>query len=213
MRSFEGTVIMEEAFKETLEKDLDVENTIRVLDQIDSAVQLLVAPLGKNASPIARIGIERISRKTDLIPPEKMKRILLESTKVRILNESRTLICPNCLSYAKIQRIKDMPTDFACPRCKEAYLGISTEPPQFFEKIQEKSRRNLSESEKRIMGDVKESAALLKKYGRVTAYVMAGRRIGPGEAKVVLRRNSKISDRLYQAIMDAERRVLRKRFW
>jgi hypothetical protein len=42
---------------------------------------------------------------------------------------------------------------------------------------------------------------------------MAGRRIGPGEAKVVLRKNSKISDRLYQAIMDAEKRVLRKRFW
>jgi ATP-dependent Lhr-like helicase len=213
MRSFEGTVIMEEAFKETLEKDLDVTNTVNVLHQIDSGVQLLVAPPGKDASPIARIGIERISRKTDLIPPEKMKRILLESTKVRILNESRTLVCPKCLSYARMHRIKDMPASFVCPNCREGTLGISTETPEFFEKIRAKSGRNLSESEKRIMVEVKETAALLKKYGNVAAYVMAGRRIGPGEARVVLRRNSKISDRLYQAIMDAERRVLRKRFW
>jgi ATP-dependent Lhr-like helicase len=213
MRSFEGTVIMEEALKETMQKDLDIANTVQVLHEIGNTIQLVVAPRAKEASPIARIGIERISRKTDLIPPEKIKRLLLESTKVRILNESRTLVCPTCFSYAKIQRVKDMPTEFSCPRCKTGWLGVTTETPEFFEKILAKKRRNLSQSEQRIVKDVEESAKLLKKYGRVAAYVMAGRRIAPGEAKVVLRRNSKISDRLYQAIMDAERRVLRKRFW
>ncbi len=115
MKSFEGTVIMEEAFKETLEKDLDVTNTVNVLREIGNTIQLVVAAEAKEASPIARIGMERISRKTDLIPPEKMKRILIESTKVRILNESRTLVCPNCFRYASIQRVKDMPTDFILP--------------------------------------------------------------------------------------------------
>jgi len=213
MKSFEGTVIMEEALKETLEKDLDVPNTVQVLQQLGTTLQLVVAPKTEEASPIARIGIERISRKTDLIPPEKMRRILLESTKVRILNESRTLVCPSCLRYAKIQRVKDMPRDFSCPKCEIGQLGITAETPEFFEKIREKKGRSLSQSEERIIDDVRESATLLKKYGTVATYVMAGRRIGPGEAKVVLRRNNKISDRLYQAIMDAERRVLRKRFW
>jgi ATP-dependent Lhr-like helicase len=213
MRSFEGTVIMEEALKETLEKDLDVANTAHTLQQIGNTVQLVVAPKAEDASPIARIGIERISRKTDLIPPEKMKRILLESTKVRILNEFRTLVCLSCLSYARIHRVKEMPMEFSCPKCKSGHLAISTETPEFFEKIREKRRGSLSQHEERIMDEVKESGKLLEKYGKTAAYVMAGRRISPGEAKVVLRRNSRISDRLYQAIMDAERRVLRKRFW
>jgi ATP-dependent Lhr-like helicase len=213
MRSFEGTVIMEEALKETLEKDLDVANTAHTLQQIGNTVQLVVAPKAEDASPIARIGIERISRKTDLIPPEKMKRILLESTKVRILNEFRTLVCLSCLSYARIHKVKDMPMEFSCPKCKSGHLAISTETPEFFEKIREKRRGSLSQHEERIMDEVKESGKLLEKYGKAAAYVMAGRRISPGEAKVVLRRNSRISDRLYQAIMDAERRVLRKRFW
>ncbi len=213
MRSFEGTVIMEEAYKETMEKDLDVSNTVSVLQQLGSSIELTVAPRTAEASPIARIGIERISRKTDLIPPEKMKRILLESAKVRILNESRTLACPNCLEYACIQRVKDMPTDFFCPKCKKGRLGITAELPEYFEKIAKKKGRNLSQSEEQTIADLKASAALLRKYGKVAAYVLAGRRVGPGEAKVVLRRTSKVSDSLYEAIMEAERRVLRRRFW
>jgi ATP-dependent Lhr-like helicase len=213
MRSFEGTVIMEEAFKETLEKDLDVTNAVGLLQEIGNTIQLAVAPKATEVSPIARIGIERISRKTDLIAPEKMKRILLESAKVRILNESRTLVCPDCFSYASIQRVKDMPTNFSCPKCNTGRLGITTETPEFFEAIGKKKGRNLSQSEERIIADIKATAALLRRYGKVAAYVMAGRRLGPGEAKVVLRRTSKDSDHLYEAIMDAERRVLRRRFW
>ena len=174
---------------------------------------MTVAPRAAEASAIARIGIERISRKTDLIPPEKMKRILLESAKVRILNESRTLVCPNCLAYAHIERVKDMPVDFSCPKCRKGRLGITAELPEFFEKIEKKKGRNLSQSEERTIADLKATAALLKKHGKVAAYVLAGRRIGPGEAKVVLRRTSKVSDSLYEAIMEAERRVLRRRFW
>jgi ATP-dependent Lhr-like helicase len=213
MKSFEGTVIMEEAFKETLEKDLDVPNTVRVLQQLGNIIELMVTPRTSEASPIARIGIERISRKTDLIPPEKMKRILLESAKVRILNESRTLACPSCFGYARIQPVKDMPTDFSCPNCKTGRLGISSELPEMIEKIERKKGRNLSEQEERVRDDLKGSAALLQKHGKVAAYVLAGRRIGPGEAKVVLRRTHRVSDRLFESIMDAERRVLRRRFW
>ncbi|MGA8855536.1 MAG: hypothetical protein WB643_00055, partial [Candidatus Bathyarchaeia archaeon] len=167
----------------------------------------------EEASPIARIGIERISRKTDLIPPEKMKRILIDSARVRILNESRTLACPTCMSYSRIQRIKDVPADLSCPNCKVGRLGITSELPEFIEKIGKKNGRNLSDREERVRDDIKASASLLQKYGKIAAYVLAGRRISPGEAKVVLRRTHRVSDRLFESIMEAERRVLRRRFW
>jgi ATP-dependent Lhr-like helicase len=213
MKSFEGTVIMEEALKETLDKDLDIPNTTRVLQQIGNQVELVVASRTAEASPIARIGIERISRKTDLIPPEKMKRILLESTKVRIMNESRTLACPKCLAYARIQRVKDMPDDFSCPNCETAYLGITTELPDAIEKIRLKKGRKPSQHEERTLEDLKMSALLLKRYGKIAAYILAGRRIRASEAKVVLRRTHRVSDRLFEGIMEAERKVLRRRFW
>ena len=203
----------EEAIKEALEKDLDVQNTQRVLRLIGSEIELSIAPASGEASPIARIGMERISRKTDLIPPEKMKRILIESAKVRILNESRTLACPTCFGYAEIKRIKDMSDEFSCPQCKKGALGVTVEIPETIAKIAAKRGRSLSQSEERAVEQLKASASLLRKYGKVATYVLAGRRIGPAEAKSVLRRTHRVSDRLFESIMDAERKMLRRRFW
>ena len=212
MKSFEGTVIMEEALKETLDKDLDVPNTMRVLQQIDSGFEVIVAPQRSEPSPIARIGIERISRKTDLIPPEKMKRILVESAKARILNESRTLACPKCLAYSRIVRIREMPDDFKCPKCKKAYLGITAELPETIERLAGKKNRTRSQQDERLLTDLKESSTLLRTYGKPAAYVLAGRRIRAAEARPVLKQHRKVSDRLFEGIMQAERKVLRRRF-
>lgn len=213
MRSFEGTVIMEEALKETLEKDLDVLNTVKVLGQLGESIEVVVAPTTEEATPIARVGIERMSRKTDLIPPEKLKRILLESTKVRILNESRTLACPKCYAYSKIVRIKDMPESFTCPSCGKGQLGLTIETPDFIEKVHAKHGRNLSQAERKIIADLKATSPLLRKYGKVAACILAGRRIGTGEAKAVLRKTHRYSDKLFESIMAAEKSVLRRRFW
>jgi len=213
MRSFEGTVIMEEALKETLERDLDVSNTIKVLEQLGGSIEVVVSPSTAEATPIARVGIERISRKTDLIPPEKLKRILLESTKVRILNECRTLACPKCFESSKIVRIKDIPENLTCPSCGKGQLGLTIETPDFIDKIHRKHGRNLSQAERKISEDLKATSLLLRKHGRVAACVLAGRRIGLGEAKAVLRTHHKFSDKLFESIMAAERRVLRRRFW
>lgn len=212
IKSLEGTVIMEEAFKETLEKDLDIHNTKRVLSQLENEIELYIAPSQSNPTPIARIGIERISRKTDLIPPEKMKRILIESTKVRILNEARLLACASTLDFAKIFKISEMPENFSCPKCDKD-LGISSDMPELVEKIRNKRGRNLSESETKAIENLKATSILLKKHGKIVAYVLAGRRLNTNDVKSVLRRTHRISDRLYESIIEQEKKALRRRFW
>jgi len=212
MKSLEGTVIMEEAFKETLEKDLDLQNTKLILNQLGREIEVSFTPSAKDPTPIARIGIERISRKTDLIPPEKMKRILIESTKVRILNESRLLACPACLNYARIVAIKDMSENFECPKCKST-LGVSADIPETIEKIRKKQKRNLSESDKRTVDTLKASSLLIKKNGKIVVYILGGRRLSIADTKAVLRRTRRVSDRLYEQIMEQEKKALRRRFW
>ena len=212
MKSLEGTVIMEEAIKETLEKDLDLQNTKMILNQIGHEIELRFTPLRDDPTPIARIGIERISRKADLIPPEKMRWILLESTKARILNESRLLACTSCLEYATIIRIKDMPDVFECPKCK-GNLGVTADTPDLIGKIRAKRGRALSESERRVTENLKTSSLLLKKHGKIVAYVLAGRRMTNNDVRAVLRKTQRISDRLFELIMEQERAALRRRFW
>jgi hypothetical protein len=99
----------------------------------------------------------------------------------------------------------------SCPRCG-GFVGLSTETPEFISRVREKRGRNLSEREERIVNELRESATLLEKHGISAAYVLAGRRIGTTEAKAVLRKTKRVSDRFYEGIMKAERQVLRKRF-
>lgn len=213
MKSFEGTVILEEALKETLEKDLDVFNTEKVLKKIASGeIEIIKIDNEGNPTPITKIGLERISMKTDLIPPEKMKRILLESTKARILNEVRSFVCTSCWNYVEMIRIKDLIDDFKCPLCNSKAIGILNETNEEIEKVLQKKGKALSSKEKDLIEEAEETAKLFKKYGKIVAYIMAGRKLTIEDVKNILKKQKEISEELFEAIMDAEKEALKRRF-
>jgi hypothetical protein len=105
-----------------------------------------------------------------------------------------------------------MPDNFLCPKCKKAYLGITAELPERIEKIAGKQNHIRSQQDERIITDLKASSTLLRIYGEPAACVLAGRRIRAAEARSVLRHNRRMSDRLFEGIMQAERKILRRRF-
>jgi len=214
MKSFEGTVILDEALKETLEKDLDLLNTIKILEEIrDGSTKIAVLKTVREATPIARIGIERISRKTDLIPPEKMKRILLESARVRILNEVKTFLCISCREFVEMIRMKDLPEKFACPKCGSKAVAVLNQSVEELAKIIAKKERGLSARERDVLERAEDTARLMEKYGRVAAYVLSGRRLTVEDAHAILRREKRVSDRLFELIIEEEKTALRRRFW
>ncbi|MDH5460316.1 MAG: DEAD/DEAH box helicase, partial [Candidatus Bathyarchaeota archaeon] len=60
IKSFEGTPIYEEALKEVFTKDLDLEKLVYVLGKIrEGEIQVQKIETGGNATPVARVGIER----------------------------------------------------------------------------------------------------------------------------------------------------------
>jgi hypothetical protein len=63
-----------------------------------------------------------------------------------------------------------------------------------------------------MLDQLSESAEVVRKYGRAAIVVQAGRRLGPGDAKKILRKEKRISDRLFELIMQAERDALKRRF-
>ena len=91
-------------------------------------------------TPIARIGLERISRKTDLIPTEKLSQILVGSTKARILNEIKTLVCTGCWKYVEMKRVKDLPATVKCPECGASTVAALTVTDEDVKKIILKNR-------------------------------------------------------------------------
>ncbi|MCD6593310.1 DEAD/DEAH box helicase [Candidatus Bathyarchaeota archaeon] len=213
IRSFEGTVIYEEALKEVFTKDLDLKRLIGVLRRIrESDIEVVHVETTGEPSPLVRLGIEKVSMKTDLIPPEKMKRILLESAKARLLDETRVFICTNCWGYIEPIRIRDLPLKPECPRCGSNRLGMLRVEEKDAYVLIEKKGQKLRKSERRLRNEAVQTANLISRYGKAAAIVLSGRGLRPSDAREILNKESNISDRLFELVLEAEREALKRRF-
>lgn len=214
LKSFEGTPIFEEALKEVFLKDLDVERLVQVLDKIRRG-EIVVGKVETKgaATPIARVGIERVSMKTDLIPPERMRAVLVESAKARLLNETCVFICTNCWSYADMIRVKDLPAKPKCPKCGSEAIGLLKEEEEKVMPLIEKKGEKLTKSEEKLRKQAIQTARLIEKYGKAAAVALCARKVEPSDVKEVLEKDSKLDDRFYELVLEAERRAITKRFW
>jgi len=213
VKSFEETPIYEEALKEVFTKDLDLEKLIHVLQKMrEGEIQVQKVETGGNATPIARVGIERISMKTDLIPPERMRAVLIESAKARLLNETNSYLCTNCWNYTEMIRTKDLPERPKCPRCGSAAIGLLKVEEEKTLPIIEKEGGQLTKSEEKLHKLALQTAQLIEKYGKTAAVALCARKIQAPDIREILEKEPKPNDRFYELVLEAERKVLSRRF-
>jgi ATP-dependent Lhr-like helicase len=151
--------------------------------------------------------------KTDLIPPERMRAVLVESAKARLLNETSSFLCTNCWSYTETLKINDLPDKPKCPRCGSSALGLLKFEEEKVLPIAEKQGQKLTKAEERLRLQAVQSSKLIEKYGKAAAIALSARRIQPSDVKSVLEVQSKATDRFYELVLEAERKALSKRFW
>ncbi|MEM2104523.1 MAG: DEAD/DEAH box helicase [Candidatus Bathyarchaeia archaeon] len=214
LKSFEGTPIFEEALKEVFIKDLDLERLVYVLEKIRGhEITVEKIETGGNATPIARVGIERVSIKTDLIPPERMRAVLIESAKARLLNETCVFICTNCWSYMDIMRTKELPDKPKCPKCGAESIGLLKVEEEKVIPLIEKKGEKLTKGEEKLQKQAVQTARLLEKYGKAAAIALCARKVQPSDIKEVLEKNPRLDDKFYELVLEAERKAISKRFW
>ena len=216
MKSFEGTAIYREALKEVFTFDLDLEHALEVLRGLREG-RMKVVELAKPAgeiSPIAYLGMERLSMKTDIIPPERLRRILVEATRARLLSEARVLICTDCWTYVATVRAKDLPDRPACPKCGSRALGVLDEEEEKVYQLAEKASAGsgLTRQEERLLNRALETAELVERYGRTAFLALCGKGIRPEVAERILEEEPRPTERFYELVMEAERRALLTRF-
>jgi len=216
MKSFEGTVIYDEALRETFTKDLDLGHTLQVFERLRSGqIEIVKLETGGAATPVARVGIERVSMKTDLIPPERMRGLLVEAARARLLDEARTLVCTNpaCGAYLETARLKDLPDRPTCPRCGSPALGVLRSGEEEVWPILEKGDRRLTKAEGELWSQAKATAKLMTRYGKPAAVALAGRRLKVSDAEAILTKEGGLTDRFFELVLEAERNALKRRFW
>jgi ATP-dependent Lhr-like helicase len=213
VKSFTGTAIYDEALKEVFTKDLDIENLIHVLGRIRKGeVELLKLETGGNPTPVARVGIEHMSMKTDLIPPERMRAVLIESAKARLLNETNCVLCTNCWSYMEMAKAKDLPDRPKCPRCGAYTIGmLKVEEDKVFPLIDKKGQ-SLTRSEERLKQHAIRASQLIAKYGKPAVIALSARSVQPSDIGDILAKKQTVDDGFYELVLNAERKAMSKRF-
>jgi ATP-dependent Lhr-like helicase len=151
--------------------------------------------------------------KTDLIPSDRMKLILVESAKARLLNETRTFVCTQNWDYLEMVRINDLPDKPSCPNCGSTALGVFSREEDQIRSLTDKRGEKLTKSEEKLLTQARETAELVSTYGKAAAVALAGRRVRVDDALEVLRRERSLSDRFFELVIEAERNALKRRFW
>jgi ATP-dependent Lhr-like helicase len=211
--SFEDTPIYEEGLKEVFTKDLNVDGLVQVLGRIRRGeIRLQIVDAGGNATPVARVGIERVSMKTDLIPPERMRAVLVESAKARLLNETGTFVCTRCWDYLEMVRVKDLPMQLKCPRCGSLEIGLLKVDEETALPLIEKKGQKLSKAEERLQAHAVETARLIAEHGKTAAVALNARKVRASDVAGVLEKEPKLTDRFYELVLEAERKALSRRF-
>ncbi|MEM3078197.1 MAG: DEAD/DEAH box helicase [Nitrososphaerales archaeon] len=216
MKGFEGTVIFDEAIRTTLFNDADVELTNLIINKIASGnIEISFIKNLDSITPIGRIGFEEMSKMRDIIPPQRMKNILIKSAHARLLNESRVLVCTNCWKYSEMLRVLDLKEKVVCQVCGSSKIGLTNESLEKMLSLCDKmlSKKELSDKEKIILRKLLNSAELISNYGLAAVMVMVAKGISLSEAMILLREEPKMGDRLVELILDAERRALKRRFF
>jgi ATP-dependent Lhr-like helicase len=213
IKSFEGTAIYEEALKEVFTRDLDFDNLVKALNKMHRGeIEIQKLDTDGNATPIARLGIERMSMKTDLIPPERMRAVLIGSARARLLDETSSFVCTSCWSYIETFKNKDLPDKPKCPSCGSEAIGILRVEEEKLLPVIEKRGEKLTKSEERLKERALETSRLIRKYGKTAAVALSARSVHASEVERVLQKEPKLSDTFFELVLDAERKAISKSF-
>ncbi|MFP3951359.1 MAG: DEAD/DEAH box helicase [Candidatus Bathyarchaeia archaeon] len=213
MKSFEGTPIFKEALKDTYRQDLDIEASIDILERISSGeIEVVKIDESPDLSSLGRIGVDSLSLKSDIVPPEKLNRIILESAKIRLLNETRTVTCLGKKYWVEREKIKNLPDDISCPRCGSTEIGLFDRDVPDVAKWQSLERQRSKREPPRWWSRGVDASKLISMYGRRAAIIAAAKNVDFEEAWDILAETEGESEEFYKRVIEAEREALKRRF-
>jgi ATP-dependent Lhr-like helicase len=210
---FENSLIFNEAIDKIVWDRMDVENTSKVLSEIQNKdIEIFIQRL----SPIALAGLETIR---GLMVPQRADRSILMALKKRLEDADITLVCTNCNNTwnTTVNRADDKPR---CSRCGAIKIAVLRRYNRDYAKILTKKEK--TKEENREIKRLFKNASLVLNYGKHALLALVGRGIGPDTAARILRKynNSDLEKseetqiRFLRDILKAELNYARTRgFW
>ncbi|MDA4128327.1 MAG: DEAD/DEAH box helicase [Thaumarchaeota archaeon] len=215
IEAMKDTPVYDEAMKVIFHDDFDVKGAREMVAKIMGG-EITVQELDIDVlSPIARIGIEEISRRGEIVSPERLRALLRQSTRARILDTFLVAVCTHCWEFLELRRVRDLEGLDKCPRCGRDAIGLSSESYEtvFSLALKARSRTTFHGKKLKLLNSLQKSAEMRKEYGHALDLVLAGRGIRLIDAANLLTKMKKEGTDVVDLVIDGEREALRRRYF
>ena len=215
IEALRDTPVYEEAMSMIFHDDFDLPGAIDVVEKMDTgAIEVKVIEY-EGLTPIARIGVEEISRRGEIVSPERLRALLKQSTRARINDTFLAAVCTNCWNFLELRKVGDLEDLQECPICGKETLGLSTDSYEnvFSLAMKARSRADLRGSRLKLVEALKRSSELRKEYGHAADMLLAGRGIRLAEAAALAAKMRKQGTDVVEMIIEGERDALRRRYF
>jgi ATP-dependent Lhr-like helicase len=215
IEALRDTPVYEEAMSMIFHDDLDLEGAKDVLEKMNAgAVEVKVVEYG-GLTPIARIGVEEISRRGEIVSPERLRGLLRQSTRARINDTFMAAVCANCWNFVELRQVRDLEELVKCPACGKQSVGLSTDTYEnmFSLAMKARSRADMRGEKLKQIEALRKTAELRKEYGHPADLLMAGRGIRYAEAAALAAKMRKEGTDLIDLVIEGEREALRRRYF
>ncbi|MBI3841246.1 MAG: DEAD/DEAH box helicase, partial [Thaumarchaeota archaeon] len=209
------TPVYEEAMSMIFHDDLDLEGSADALEKMATgAVEVKIIDY-EALTPIARIGVEEISRRGEIVSPERLRALLKQSTRARINDTFLVAVCTNCWNFLELKRVGDLEELTRCQVCEKEALGLSSDSYEnvFSLAMKARSRTDLRGKKLAQVEAIRKAAALRKEYGHAADMLIAGRGIRLAEAAALAAKMRKEGTDLVELLIEGEREALRRRYF
>jgi ATP-dependent Lhr-like helicase len=220
-KHFEESVVGEEALKDMLYEELDLEGLRDLLIRIREGRARIIALDLRGPTPLgAEIyrcisGFERV--RSQSIP----RNLVAELVRRRLEEKEAELICIMC-GYSYIARVKDLPPKISCPSCGSVFVGVNKYGFQLSRDLIRRIVKNpeilrdpkaLGDEEKDAITMLVRTANLVASYGKKAIVVLMGRGVGPESAADIIA-SSRDDEDLYVRVLEREKIYMStKKYW
>jgi len=208
--ALKGTPPYQEAYREVLDKDLDIEKCFELLENIRKGV-IEVVDLGtrKNPTPISSLFWKQPAFYLEPVAPKRMRALILASTKARLLSEVRVFACVNCLRYVEEKKIYQLENQPTCPFCGSTKIGLANSTEEEVREALEFKQRGKTT---KLWKELVETSKLIAEYGKIAALALVGRGVEVHGAKRILSASRAPDDRFFEQVIEEEKRALFRSF-
>ena len=215
IEALRDTPVYEEAMSMIFHDDFDLEGAKDVVEKIDAGAIEVKLVEYDGLTPIARIGVEEISRRGEIVSPERLRALLKQSTRARINETFLVAVCVNCWNFLELRKVADLEGLQECPTCGKQSIGLSTDSYEnvFSLAMKARSRSDLRGSKLKLVEALRKSSELRKEYGHSVDMLAAGRGIRFSEAASLAAKMRKEGTDVVELIIEGEREALRRRYF